>query len=132
MSLAGKMKNARRKFLAVQLVWPLSLFRSRVRLCVCLCSGKRVFLRKTRKSKPGIGSVCHTPSRSHRFQFRFRFELLVWLKTLAKTCFVLSQFVLFHLVAAALPQLASLHGHLTKSGLNSIASRMPKKQNNNM
>jgi len=132
MSLAGKMKNARRKFLAMQLVWPLCLFRSRVRLCVCLCSGKRVFLRKTRKSKPGIGSVCHTPSRSHRFQFRFRFELLVWLKTLAKTCFVLSQFVLFHLVAAALPQLASLHGHLTKSGLNSIASRMPKKQNNNM
>lgn len=28
-------------------------------MCVCACSGKRVvFVRKTRKSKPGIGSVC--------------------------------------------------------------------------
>lgn len=61
-----------------------------LRLCVCACSGKRVVVvRKTRKSKPGIRSVCQMRERkSERGRGRQG-------KGSLKRVFVVSRFVLF-------------------------------------
>jgi len=68
MSLAGKMKNARRKFLAMQLVLPLSLFRA-IRAYVCVCvfmQWKTCILEENQKIEdPELGQcVIRRPART--------------------------------------------------------------------
>lgn len=114
MSLVGKLKMPGENSWPLQLVWNTC-----VRVCVsssrslalsyasspsfAYVQRKTCILKKNQKietrnwvSVSFAIPLWPTPTPLFRLRFQFRSELLVWLQTLAKTCFMLSQFVLFN------------------------------------